>query len=50
VNHLAGELFKLQSGAPFEHAYVDAAAFKTYIDTERGRWAEVIRKANIKVD
>jgi tripartite-type tricarboxylate transporter receptor subunit TctC len=31
-------------------AYADAAAFKTYIDMERARWGDVIRKANIKVD
>jgi tripartite-type tricarboxylate transporter receptor subunit TctC len=31
-------------------AYLEAAAFKTYIDVERARWADVIRKANIKVD
>jgi tripartite-type tricarboxylate transporter receptor subunit TctC len=31
-------------------AYLDSAAFKTYIETERARWADVIRKANIKVE
>jgi tripartite-type tricarboxylate transporter receptor subunit TctC len=31
-------------------AYMDTAAFKTYIDTEAKRWADVIRTANITVE
>jgi tripartite-type tricarboxylate transporter receptor subunit TctC len=31
-------------------AYLDTAAFKTYIDSEAKRWAEVIRSANITVE
>lgn len=43
---LAQRLAK-QGTAP---AYLDTAEFKAYIDGEAGRWAKVIRSANIKVE